>query len=227
MIRQLAGSPLESQLTWDTSSLSVGIAMRRLRNLLALAVTIGAAVACKDSTSPSSPAVLGSTPGWFNGDVVQFDYTQQFECKNPPTAGSASGCELGDEALTEPSHTTDIPVLYVMVPMGFTPDPSTLHCPTVGNCITHPHDLDLSRVFGAGTEKAPLAPHSHIIITLEEHRDVPWKLEVIGVKDVNTWNTIVATQNLSEVRLLQLQDPNETRITSDISSNVFLFFRVR
>ncbi|MGH7605049.1 MAG: hypothetical protein ACRENK_13775 [Gemmatimonadaceae bacterium] len=202
--------------------------MRRLSDLLILAVAIVALVSCSDSTAPSaSPTVLGSTPGWFNGDEVQFDYTKQFECKTPPAAGSDSGCELGADAETEPSHTTDIPELYVMVPMGFTPDPSTLHCPTAGNCVTHPHDLDLSRVFGAGTEKAPLAAHSHIIITLEDHRDVPWKIEVIGVKDLNTWNTIVATENLSEVRLLQLQDPNETRITSDISTNTFLFFRVR
>lgn len=202
--------------------------MQRSFDVLPLAIAIAALIGCSDSTAPSaSPTVLGSTPGWFNGDVVQFDYTKQFECKNPPSAASVSGCELGAEPATEPTHTTDIPVLYVMVPMGFTPDPSTLHCPIAGNCVTHPHDLDLSRVFGAGTEKAPLSPHSHIIITLEDHRDVPWKIEVIGVKDPDTWNTIVATQNLSEVRLLQLQDPNETRITGDIETNLFLFFRVR
>ena len=25
------------------------------------------------------PTILGSTPGWFNGDVVTFDYTQPFQ----------------------------------------------------------------------------------------------------------------------------------------------------
>jgi hypothetical protein len=201
--------------------------MRHLFCLPSLAIAMVALASCSDSTSPSSPKVLGSTPGWFNGDVVQFDYTKQFECKTPPTAGSTSGCELGDTAQMMPSHTTSIPVLYVMVPLGFAPDPSTLHCPIAGNCVAHPKDLDLSRVFGAGTEKAPLAPHSHIIIDLANHNDTPWDLEVIGVKDPGTWATIVATQNLSEVRLLQLADPGENKITSDIPTNVFLFFKVR
>jgi hypothetical protein len=185
--------------------------------------------ACDNSNNPVSPntTVLGSTPGWFNGDVVQFDYTAQFECKNPPTAGSTSGCELGEEPATMPPANTDIPVLYVMTPLGFTPPASTLHCPTVGNCVTHPHDVDLSRVFGPGTEKSPLPPHSHIIIDAMNHVTTPWVLEVIGVKDEATWDNIAATQNLAQVRLLQLNDPTEQHLTSDIETNIFLFFKVR
>jgi hypothetical protein len=179
-----------------------------------------------DATSPSSPTVLGSTPSWFDGDEVQLDYTRQFECKTPPSAGATSGCEMGDEAQTEPAKDTAIPVLYVMVPLGFRPEADTLHCPDVGNCVAHPPTIDLSRVFGAGTSNSPLPAHSHIIIDIDNHKDGPWEVEVIGVKDPRTWDLIVATKNLGEVRRLQFEDPDEVRITDDVSTNMFLFFKV-
>ena len=194
---------------------------------------VGIVGCSKDSTtsptpsSSPSPTVLGSTPAWFEGDEVTLDYTKQFECKSPPSAASSSSCELGDEPQTEPKKDTEIPVLYVMTPLGFTPDPGTLHCPEVGNCVAHPPTIDLSRVFGAGTANAPLPPHSHIIIDIDAHKDGPWEVEVIGVKDKGTWDRIVATRNLSEVRELQFDDPDEERITDDISTNMFLFFKVR
>lgn len=198
--------------------------------IAAAAVSIAA---CGDNNNntvngvATPPAILGSTPGWFNGDVVTFDYTQQFQCTNPPAAGSVSGCELGDTAQTLPSAPTAIPVLYVLVPMGFTPPDSTLHCPVAGNCVAHPHDIDASRVFGPGTERNLLPAHSHIVIDVMNHVTTPWSLEVIGVKDEATWDTIAATQNLAEVRLLQLDDPENVHLTDDISTNIFLFFKVR
>lgn len=178
-------------------------------------------------TTPTDTTILGSTPGWFNGDVVTFDYTAPFQCTNPPSAGSASHCELGAEPDSSPPAKTAIPVLYVMVPIGFRPPDSTLHCPVAGNCITHPHDVDNSRVFGPGTETTPLPPHSHIVIDAMNHVTTPWVLEVIGVKDEATWDNIAATQNLAQVRLLQLNDPENLHITDDIETNIFLFFRVR
>jgi hypothetical protein len=201
--------------------------MRQGSSVLLLVGTIGGLMGCSNSTSPASTAtILGTTPSWFEGDVVQLDYTKQFECKNPPAAGSVSGCEMGDTSQTRPASALGIPVLYVMVPLGFTPPPSTLHCPTAGNCVAHPADLDVSRVFGAGTEKRPLPPHSHIIIDAMNHVTTPWSLEVIGVNDEATWDNIVATQNLAQVRLLQLGDPNHIHLTDDIPTNVFLFFKV-
>lgn len=193
-----------------------------------LVVALGA---CSDKNNAVAPiqsnTIIGSTPGWFNGDVVQFDYTADFQCKNPPSAGSASGCEMGDTAQTEPPAATAIPVLYVISPMGFMPPDSTLHCPVAGNCVGHPHDIDVSRVFGPGTEHNVLPPHSHIIIDAMNHQTTPWVIEVIGVKDLATWNTIVATQNLAEVRLLQENDPEQQHITDDLPTNIFLFFKVR
>jgi hypothetical protein len=189
-------------------------------------------VACGGDSSNAvapgtSPGILGSTPSWFDGDVVTLDYTAPFQCKNPPSAGSVSGCELGDTAQTEPQANTAIPVLYVMTPLGFRPPDNTLHCPTAGNCVAHPSDIDVSRVFGPGTERNPLPPHSHIIIDPMNHAATPWALEVIGVKDEATWDDIAATQNLAEVRRLQHADPGNRHITDDIESNIFLFFKVR
>ena len=203
-----------------------------MRLSLGLCVAIAAAAglaACSESSNSVAPAnaILGSTPAWFNGDVVQLDYTAPFECKNPPTAGSLSGCELGDTAQSQPAATTAIPVLYVMTPLGFRPPDNTLHCPQVGNCVAHPHDIDVSRVFGAGTEKMALPAHSHIIIDAMNHVTTPWALEVIGVKDEATWDRIAATQNLADVRLMQFNDPENIHLTDDIASNVFLFFKVR
>ncbi len=198
---------------------------------LLVAVACGLAACGSDNTNAVGPVsnggILGSTPGWFDGDVVTFDYTAQFECKNPPSAGSLSHCELGDTAQSMPHANTAIPVLYVMTPLGFMPPDSTLHCPTAGNCVTHPSDVDVSRVFGPGTERNPLPPHSHIIIDPMNHMTTPWVLEVIGVKDLATWNDIAATENLAEVRRLQLADPGEQHITGDIETNIFLFFKVR
>jgi len=201
-----------------------------ITSLVAAVVIVGCSNDSTNSVGPLPQPLadsLGSTPAWFNGDVVQLDYTAQFQCKNPPSAGSTSGCELGADAETMPPANTAIPVLYVMTPMGFRPADSTLHCPTAGNCVTHPSDVDLSRVFGAGTEKTPLPPHSHIIIDAMNHMTTPWVIEVIGVKDEATWDTIVATQNLAQVRLMQSQDPENKHLTDDIPTNIFLFFRVR
>jgi hypothetical protein len=84
-----------------------------------LAIAVIGIIGCgKDTTAPSSPTVLGSTISWFEGDEVHLDYTKQFECKMPPSAGSASGCEMGADAQTTPTNGTSIPVLYVMVPPG-------------------------------------------------------------------------------------------------------------
>jgi hypothetical protein len=206
--------------------------MRHWSWIGSVAIAAAGIISCSNDDSPSSPsspspAVLGSTPSWFDGDEVTLDYTKPFECKTPPSAASATSCELGAGAQTEPTKDTEIPVLYVMTPLGFTPDPDTLHCPEVGNCVAHPPTIDLSRVFGAGTANAPLPPHSHIIIDIDGHKDGPWELEVIGVKDPATWDRIVATKNLAEVRELQFDDPDEVHITDDISTNIFLFFKVR
>lgn len=190
---------------------------------LSFALAACGAMACSDSTT--QPAhVMGSTPGWYNGQTVTFDYTQDFTCANPPSSGATSKCELGAAAQSMPSG--DMDTLWVMTPLGFRPPDATLHCPTVGSCVTHPATIDLSRVFGAGTEQAATPAHSHIIDQLSSTTE-PWPIVVVGVTDSTTWNQIVAGKSLTTVRNLQAADPNGTHITPDIPTNLFLYFSTR
>lgn len=177
---------------------------------------------------PPGPAETGFTPGWLNGKTVQFFYhTNNFFCRTPVEDGlpdgSTSGCEVGSDGTVDP-RPGNIPILFVMTPIGFRPDVSTLHCPVVGNCINHPHTVDLSRLFGPGAANAPLPAHSHII---DQSNGNWWELRVIAVKDLATWNAIVAGKSLATVRALQASDPAQTHIGADTLTNTYLFFDVR
>jgi hypothetical protein len=173
-------------------------------------------------------AQTGFTPGWLNGKTVQFFYhTNNFFCRLPVAdgmpVGSTSHCESGSDGTVDP-RPGSIPILFVMTPIGFRPATSTLHCPIVGNCINHPHTIDLSRLFGPSTANAPLPAHSHIVAV---HSGGWWELRVIGVKDLPTWNAIVAGKSLATVRALQAADPSQTHITADTLTNLYLFFEVQ
>jgi hypothetical protein len=216
----------------------------RIRLLLSSALLSGALLtACSDSSTPTQPtagskpamashnavdgADFGFTDGWFDGRTVQFFYHKPFFCRTPvedeQPVGSTSDCEAGSDGTVDP-RPGNIPELYVMTPLGFRPDESTLQCPIVGECINHPSTIDLSRLFGASVANAPLPAHSHIV---EEVSGNWWELEVIGVKDLATWNAIVAGKSLETVRALQAADPGAAHITSDIPTNTYLFFDVR
>jgi len=180
--------------------------------------------------SGHSGAQTGFTPGWLNGKVVKFFYhTNNFFCRvlvsDGQPVGATTNCEVGADATIDPRPADhSIPNLYVMTPVGFRPDASTLACPTVGNCINHPSTIDLSRIFGPSTANAPLPAHSHII---DKNSGNWWGLTEIGVKDLPTWNAIVAGKSLSVVRALQASDPGQTHITSDTLTNVYLYFQVQ
>lgn len=168
--------------------------------------------------NPQGGAERGTTPGWFEGRTVTFFYNKDFFCSEPPESGADSGCVLGAEAETPP-RPGNIPVVYVMTPLGFTPP--DLHCPTVGQCINHPSTIDASRVFGMGAENLPLPAHSHIV---DQRGSNWWEIEVIGVTDEGVWNQIAEAQDLATVRTLQAAGEG---ITGDIPTNLFLFFGVR
>jgi len=216
----------------------------RIHPLLAGAlVSASALAACSDSTSlptqtgADRPAMdshnavdgaeFGFTAGWLDGSTVSFFYHKPFFCRTPVedglSVGSSTGCEVGSDG-TEDPRPGNIPTLYVMTPLGFRPDESTLQCPTVGHCINHPSTIDLSRLFGPSTANAPLPAHSHIVDRVNGNW---WELEVIGVKDLPTWNAVVAGKSLATVRALQAADPGAVHITPDIPSNTYLFFDVR
>jgi hypothetical protein len=188
------------------------------------AVLLGSALspsahAQQDATATTSGATVGTTEGWFNGKTVTFVYTRPYACDQPPTSGADSGCEVGADAQSAPIGDPDVPELWVVVPLGFTPPQGTLQCPVAGDCIDHPHDIDLSRVFGAGAEDVPLPAHSHVIDDLQGGW---WKTFVVGVTTQAAWDRIVAGKDLATVRELQ----QEGLATGDIPSNLFIFFNV-
>jgi hypothetical protein len=204
---------------------------RRLFSLIAIAA---ASAACADNTMPTAVArdvhlasahnaqggaEIGVTDGWFNGKTVQFFYNKDFFCKEPPASAAASDCEIGAEPEVTP-RSGNIPVLYVMTPLGF--DPGGLQCPVAGSCINHPSTIDASRVFGAGAEEIPLPPHSHIV---DRASGGWWEIEVVGVSDPAVWAEIAEAKDLATVRELQASRPDA--VTGDIPSNLFLFFSVR
>jgi hypothetical protein len=203
------------------------------------------AVACTDSDSrspteatDSKPALaespnavdgadFGFTAGWLAGKTVQFFYHKPFFCRTPVEdgnpVGSTTDCEAGSDGTVDP-RPGNIPTLFVMTPLGFRPDESTLQCPVVGHCINHPSTIDLSRLFGPTTANAPLPAHSHIVDQVSGNW---WELKVVGVKDLATWNQVVAGKSLATVRALQAADPSADHITGDIFTNTYLFFDVR
>ncbi len=215
--------------------------MGATRNGIVALALVSALAACADRSGPTAVqgpelsqtqnaqdgAAFGFTPGWLKGETVQFFYHKNFFCRTPVAdglpVGSTTECEVGSDGTVDP-RPGNIPILYVMTPMGFRPPTSTLHCPVVGNCINHPSTIDLSRLLGPGAANAPLPAHSHIVDQVSGNW---WELHVIGVKDLATWNAIVAGKSLATVRALQAADPAGTHITSEILTNLYLFFDVR
>ena len=165
---------------------------------------------------------VGTTAGWFQGEVVTFLYTQDFQCPLPledgGMAGSDSDCVLGTATADAPRGGND-PVVYVTVPLFEDTDGITLHCPVAGDCINHPETIDLSRVFGAGTENALLPPHSHVV---DVKRGGWWEIEVNGVTTREAWDAIEREKSLDEIRVQQALGT----VTPDLDTNLFLFFNV-
>lgn len=179
------------------------------------------------SNSGRNGAEIGTTGGWSDGRTVSFHYNKPFFCASPTASKATSGCILGEEPASAPRG-GNIPVLYVMVPLFAGVDPATLQCPTAGNCINHPSTMDLSPVFGAGTENALLPPHSHIVGDDDQTRQGAnagwWEIEVVGVTTQAAWDTLVREKSLRSVRRLQALP--QGGLTGDIPTNLFLFFSV-
>ncbi|HYW30241.1 MAG TPA: hypothetical protein VE869_01960 [Gemmatimonas sp.] len=186
-----------------------------------------ASASASASNSGRNGAEIGTTGGWSDGKTITFHYNKPFFCATPTASGATSGCILGEEPASAPRG-GKIPVLYVMVPLFPGVDPATLQCPTAGSCINHPSTIDLSPVFGPGTENALLPPHSHIVGDDDEKKQGAnagwWEIEVVGVTSPAAWNTLVQEKSLRAVRRLQASATGG--LTGDIPTNLFLFFSV-
>lgn len=172
----------------------------------------------------ADPSFVGDTNGWLRGETYNFHYTVPFFCREAPASGASSHCEVGADARYDPSQQYD--PLYVLVPIGFTPtNPNTLQCPTAGQCIDHPHHIDLSRVFGSGTENALLPPHSHIVRTAFSGQPEWWDVEVVGVTSQAAWHQIVMGKSYATIQ--DLRASHSQSVTADIPTNLFLYFAVQ
>lgn len=163
----------------------------------------------------------GSTAGWLNGKTVSFLYSKNFYCAAPPSSGAPGFCEGGADAQFAPV-TGQIDPLYVIVPVGFTPAASTLQCPA-GNCVDHPHNIDLSRVFGSTASNVALPAHSHVVTTANRGVAEWWRIVVVGVTNQTAWDGIVSGKSITAVTACQTAGS----CTADISSNLFLYFAVK
>jgi hypothetical protein len=193
-----------------------------------LAASAGVALASPGSPgaamagmAPASAAHKGFTKGWYDRHTVRFYYTRNFFCRKPPASGASSRCEAGADYTQTPANTFD--PLYVVVPLGFTPPKSTIQCPA-GNCIDHPHTIDLSAVLGNGTSNVLLPAHSHIVATNNGHQAEWWNVDVVGVKTLKAWTMLVRHKTDWELRHLQRTDSQA--VTGNITTNLFLYFAV-
>jgi hypothetical protein len=165
---------------------------------------------------------IGFTEAWLNGKTVDLGYSHDFFCQQPPSSGSSSQCEAGAASASNPPSGPVVSPLRTITPMGFTPPGSTLQCPVAGQCIDHPHSIDLSRLFGSSSSDVTLPPHSHILVDDESFQSTWWPVIVVGVKNVGAWNKIVAAKSEAAVQACQAAG----KCTPDIPTNLFLFFQV-
>ena len=223
-----------TRITWGRLRGTRGAGLA-LAGVLAAGIAVASGTAFAESSSSSgtnsmadmmsmssSHAKTGFTNGWYDGHTVRFYYSKNFSCSAPPASKASSGCEAGSDYSQTPATSFD--PLYVVVPLGFTPPKSTLQCPVAGNCIDHPHSIDLSAVLGAGTSDLPLPAHSHIVATSNGGQAEWWNVDVVGVKSLSAWNKIVWAKSDSELQYLQRADSKD--VTGNITTNLFLYFSV-
>jgi hypothetical protein len=165
---------------------------------------------------------IGFTEAWLNGKTVDLEYSHDFFCQQPPSSGASSQCEVGAGAQSNPPSGDVVSPIRTVTPQGFTPPDQTLQCPVAGQCIDHPHDIDLSRLFGSGSSDATLPPHSHILVDDESFQSTWWPIVVVGVKNISAWNKIVKAKSETAVQACQAAG----NCTPDIPTNCFLFFQV-
>jgi hypothetical protein len=177
-----------------------------------------------EATEPAGEATpaadeLGSTPGWGGGQVATVFYTKDFFCDADP-------CQAGAAGANAPGTTDPVPSVWVLVPLFDDIEGIAFHCPTAGNCIAHPDQIDVSAI-GLG-EVIPIPPHSHIVDPAEPGfsaaGETPWKVVVVGVNTRAAWDMLEAGKSIETLRQVQADEANAT---ADIPTNIVLFFGIR
>jgi hypothetical protein len=155
--------------------------------------------------------------GWLDGETVPLRYTRLYFCAEPPESVVSTGCEVGEPAIVSP-RSGPIPKIYALTPAGFTPNPTTVHCPGGTVCPNHPPVLDTKRLVGLpDSVRAPA--HSHIITD----RQAGWHNTVnIRVTSPVAWEAIASAKSLAKLRELQAAG----LVGPDVPTNVYFFFEV-
>ena len=181
----------------------------------------GVALPCRDGGNGCIH--IGFTDAWFDGNVVQLEYSHRFFCG--PLRGDQgdqgeSPCEAGVGATVQPPSGPVVSEVYLLIPVGFSPPEETLHCPVAGHCIDNPRTIDLSRLDGA--RNAILPPHSFVIEDEEAFQSTWWPVVVVEVKTLDAWNTIAAAKSIAAVDDCQANGG----CVPEADTNAFLFFQV-
>jgi hypothetical protein len=183
------------------------------------AVTATKAAAQPAAAPTAAAEELGSTPGWGGGQTATVFYTKDFFC-------DAATCEAGTAGANAPGTSDPVPSVWVLVPLFDDVSGINFHCPTAGNCVAHPEELDVSKI-GLGNV-IPTPPHSHIVDPNEPGfstaGETPWKVVVVGVKTRAAWDMLEQGKSLETLRTVQADEANAT---PDIPTNIVLFFGIR
>ena len=183
--------------------------------------------------SPSCNSV-GTTTGFYNGNTVNFLYTQQFYCDTSVSSQAPSGCEAGAPANNLPPGVSSAQFtdpLYIPVPLGFTPT-QQLQCPANVNCIDHPNNIDLSRIAAAlpgnpspsSVADAMLPGHDHVVATANSNQPEWWPVVVVPVTTQAAFTAITTAKSYSEIQTLQAQA--NSGVGQDVATNAYLYFQV-
>lgn len=163
---------------------------------------------------------IGFTDAWFNGTTVQLGYSHPFFCAEPPASAAASGCEAGKVATTPPPSGPVVSNIYLLIPLGFTPPGASTQCGS--RCIDQPRRMGLPRVFGKNLSNAILGPRSFVIEDPEAFQSTWWPVVLVGVKNIQAWNTIAAAKTIDSVDACQASGGCAT----EVDTNAFLYFQV-
>ncbi|MGH9069078.1 MAG: hypothetical protein ACRD0J_16570 [Acidimicrobiales bacterium] len=187
------------------------------------------------SSGPSGCDNVGLTHGYYGNHVVDFLYTANFYCDHSVTSHAATGCEAGKTYSHLPPGATSQDTLYIPVPLGFAPTQG-LQCPMSGNCIDHPHTIDLSALYpvlkqfpalhltsASQLDNAPLTPHSHVIYNRNNNLPEWWNVVVVPVTSQAGFNTVISTTSEAQLKA----DLGKGGVyTSTVATNAFLYFQV-
>ncbi|MFL6238461.1 MAG: hypothetical protein ACJ735_03060 [Actinomycetes bacterium] len=205
--------------------LVVGLGFVGARTGATLAVSQTGATSSSSSSDPCQLGRpncihIGFTKAWLGGKKVDLEYSHQYFCSTPPPSGAKTNCEVGYYSYQQPPSGPVVSNIYALIPMGFTPPKSTLHCPLAGHCIDSPNTIDLSR-FG-GTANEPFPAHSIVLEEDESFQSTWWPLVVVGVKNLAAWNQIASEKSADAMDACEAAG----NCTSEQPTNAYIFFQV-